>query len=169
MVNESLTTRPPAFFVRMHPEVGCDPRVSVSADRLNGPPTSLGRPLVSPDFMGRDEPGHLTGRPRRAILEASFRKEQRRLIFRPIDDSQSRVTVGVGATQKRGPIFETGKRPGQRAYSKDGNLHSEFFAALSQAGVAELYYWRSHAGGTYLRICPVLRSGFPGVRKWLFL
>ena len=127
MVNESLTTRPPAFFVRMQPEVGCDPRVSVSADRLNGPPTSLGRPLVSPDFMGRDEPGHLTGRPRRAILEASFRKEQRRLIFRPIDDSQSRVTVGVGATQKRGPIFETGKRPGQRAYSKDGNLHLSGF------------------------------------------
>ena len=32
-----------------------------------------------------------------------------------------------------------------------------------------LYYWRSHAGCTYLRMRPVLRSGFPGVRKWLFL
>src|SRR5258708_17164056 len=52
-------------------------------------------------------------------------------------------------------------------YSEDGDLHSEFFATLIKPGIAELYYWRSHAGGTHLRMHPVLRCGLPGLREWL--
>jgi hypothetical protein len=51
-------------------------------------------------------------------------------------------------------------------YSEDGDLHSEFFATLIKPGIAELYYWRSHAGGTYLRMHPVLRCGLPGLRGY---
>src|SRR5258708_31876626 len=52
-------------------------------------------------------------------------------------------------------------------YSEDGDLHSEFFATLIKPGIAELCYWRGHAGGTYLRMHPVLRCGLPGLREWL--
>jgi hypothetical protein len=49
-----------------------------------------------------------------------------------------------------------------------GDLCSEFFATIGQAGIAELSDRRRDAVGAHLRMRPVLRCVFPGLRQRLF-